>query len=170
MTFFKAVTFTGKKTADKVVDKIEKSPTAYIWEEEGDFSIISVNHKGHIRVHSTWAQDSRLVPGEVGFGAIAGGLIGLLLGPGGALAGAAIGGSIGGLLGHHENVKLDDPKLDAFATSLVKDSSAILLLGPKSAIEEFSSELAELVDIEFEVFESELNQAAIEELKKAMKK
>ena len=78
----------------------------------------------------TWAQDSRLTGGGMGFGALAGGLIGALLGPGGAMAGAAVGGSVGGMIGHHENVKFDDPVMDNFATSLVNDSSALILGTP----------------------------------------
>lgn len=170
MTYFKAVTFAGRRTAHKVLNKIEDSKTSYIWEEEGDIASISINGKGHVRVHSTWAQDSSMESGGIGFGAIAGGLIGSLLGPGGAMAGAAAGGSVGGLIGHHENVKFDDPALDAFAASLVNDSSALLLIGPSAAISEFSTELAELAAYEFEVFETELDQKALDELKKAMKK
>ena len=169
MTYLKAVTFDGRKTAHKVLNAIEDSQTSYIWEEEGDIASISVNSKGHIRVHSTWAQDSTLTPGSAGFGALAGGLIGMLLGPGGALAGAAVGGSMGGLIGHHENVKLDDPALNDFAASLQNDTSALVLLGPRSAIDEFTTELAELADYEFTVFETELDQEALDELEKAMK-
>lgn len=170
MTYFKAVTFAGKRTAHKVLNKIEDSPKSYIWEEEGDIASISVNQKGHVRVHSTWAQDSSFESGGIGFGAIAGGLIGSLLGPGGAMAGAAAGGSVGGLIGKHENVKFDDPTIDAFAASLVNDSSALLLIGPMAAINEFTAELAELVVYEFEAFETELDQALLDELNKAMKK
>ena len=170
MIYFKAVTFDGRKTAHKVLKAIGDSPTSYIWEEEGDIASISVNSKGHIRVHSTWAQDSRLSTGGAGFGALAGGLIGMLLGPGGAVAGAAVGGSMGGLIGHHENVKFNDPVLDDFAASLQNCTSALVLLGPWSAIDEFTSELAELADYEFAVFETELDQEAMDELEKAMKK
>ena len=170
MIYFKAVTFDGKKTATRVFDALEKIDTSYIWLEEGDIATISVNQKGHIRVHSTWAQSSTLVSGGIGFGALAGGLIGLLLGPGGALAGAAAGGSIGGMIGNHENVKFEDPVLDDFARSLVNDSSALVLLGPQSAIDEFTDELDKLADYEYAAFITELNEAALEELKKAMKK
>lgn len=170
MNYFKAVTFAGRRTAHKVLNNIEDSPRSYVWEEEGDIASISVNNKGHIRVHSTWAQDSAIESGGIGFGAIAGGLIGSLLGPGGAIAGAAAGGSVGGLIGHQDNVKFDDPTIDAFAASLVNDSSALLLIGPSAAIDEFTAELADLADYEFQVFESELDQEVLDELKKAMKK
>lgn len=169
MIYFKAVTFSGKKTAHKVLDKLEEIATSYIWMEEGDIAKISVNQKGHISVHSTWAQDSSFVPGGIGFGALAGGLIGTLLGPGGAMAGAAIGGSMGGLIGEQNNVKFDDPALSEFSASLVNDSSALVLLGPLSAIDEFTDELAALALYEFVAFETELDEAALEALKKAMK-
>ena len=169
MINFKAVTFDGKRTAHHVLNALEKIDTSYIWEEEGDIASISVNQKGHFRVHSTWAQDSSLTKGGIGFGALAGGLIGMLLGPGGAMAGATVGGSVGGLIGHHENVKFNDPILDDFAASLVNDSSALILLGPQSAIDEFTDELAALAEYEFVAFETELDEAAIEALNKAMK-
>lgn len=170
MINFKAVTFDGKKTAHKVLDAIEDIATSYIWVEEGDVAIISVNQKGHFRVHSTWAQDSSMLSGGIGFGALAGGLIGMLLGPGGALAGAAAGGSIGGMIGHHENIQFNDSALNDFAASLVNNSSALVLLGPQSAINEFSDELAALEEYEFVAFETALDEAAMDELKKAMKK
>lgn len=169
MINFKAVTFAGKRTAHKVLNAIEDSPASYIWIEEGDVASISVSQKGHIRVHSTWAQDSSMVSGGIGLGALLGGLIGLFLGPAGAMAGSAIGGSIGGLIGHHENVKFDDPMLDDFAASLVNDSSALLLLGPQSAIDDFTTELAALTEYEFEAFETELDKDALKALEKAMK-
>jgi uncharacterized membrane protein len=170
MVNFKAVTFDGRKTAHRVLDALEELDTSYIWLEEGDVATISVNQKGHIKVHSTWAQDSTQVSGGIGFGALAGGLIGMLLGPGGALAGAAIGGSIGGLIGHHENVKFGDLELENFAESLAPDTSALVLLGPQSAIDEFTDELDTLEDYEYAAFVTELNEEAVDELRKAMKK
>jgi uncharacterized membrane protein len=170
MIKFKAVTFAGKRTAHKVLNAIEDSPTSYIWMEEGDVASISVNQKGHVKVHSTWAQDSSMVGGGIGLGALLGGLIGLFLGPAGAVAGSAVGASIGGLIGHHEYAKFDDPMLDDFSASLVNDSSALLLLGPQSAINEFTKELAALTEYEFASFETALDEAALEALKKAMKK
>lgn len=170
MIKFKAVTFAGKRTAHKVLNAIEDSPTSYIWMEEGDVASISVNQKGHTRVHSTWVQDSTQVAGEIGLGAIAGGMIGLLFGPAGVLAGSAVGGSLGGLIGSHDSIKFDDPKLNDFAASLVNDSSALILIGPQAAIDEFTSELAGLTEYVSEVFETALDEATLSELKKAMKK
>jgi uncharacterized membrane protein len=166
MTYFKAFTFDGKRSAHKAINKIEDKDLSYIWMEEGDYASISVNKKGHYRVHSTWAQDSSLVSGEAGLGAVLGGLIGLLFGPGGAIAGAAIGGGTGGLIGASENISFNDPVLDDFAASLVPDSSALIILGPADAIAEFTAELA---DYEVQTFEAELDEAALDALQAAMK-
>jgi uncharacterized membrane protein len=163
MTNFKAFTYDGKNTARKVLDVIEDSTATYYWED--DVALISVNKKGRVRVHSTWAQDSSNVPGGISFGAITGGLIGLLFGPGGALAGAAVGGSIGGLIGHHDNVKFDDPALDNFASSLVNDSSALVLLGDDDVVAEFAAAVA---DYDAAVFDAVLDDEAVTELQDEM--
>lgn len=167
MINFIAATFDGKRTAHKVLSKLEENNKAYIWYEEGDYAVVSVNQKGHIRVHSTWAQDSIMEPGSVGLGVIAGGLIGLMFGPGGALAGAVAGGSMGGLIGNKENIKLTDPELKAFADSLVNDSSGILLIGPPDAIDEFKTELK---GFETKMFESIVDDALLGNLKEVLKK
>jgi uncharacterized membrane protein len=86
------------------------------------------------------------------------------------MAGAAVGGSIGGMMAHHDNVKFGDPELEDFAKSLVNDSSALVLLGPQSAIDEFTAELETLEDYEYAAFETEMNEAAVEELRKVMKR
>ena len=122
MTYFKAFTFDGKKSARKAFDKIEDNLYTYDWYVDGDVAEISVNKIGNYRVHSTWAQDDSNVSGGIGFGAVLGGLVGLLFGPGGAIAGAALGGGVGGLIGDADNVDLEDPALDDFAASLVPDS------------------------------------------------
>jgi uncharacterized membrane protein len=167
MNYFIAVTFEGKKTARKVLNKIEDNAKAYIWYEEGDYAVVSVNQKGHIRVHSTWAQDSITEPGSVGLGVIAGGILGLMLGPGGALAGAVAGGSMGGLIGKKENINLTDPQLKAFADSLINDTSGIVLIGPSAAIDEFK---AELEGFEVEMFETAIDDALLKDLKQVLKK
>lgn len=161
MINFKALTYDGKKTARKVLDAIEDSTEAYIWLD--DVALISVNKNGHTKVQSTWAQDSRNVSGGTGMGAITGGMLGLLFGPGGALAGAAVGGSIGGLIGHHENVKFDDPVLDNFAASLVNDSSALILLGDEDIVTEFAAAI-EIADYESAVYNAVLDDAVVAEL------
>jgi len=167
MTYFKAFTFDGRRSAHKAINKMEDKDLSYIWMEEGDYASISVNKNGHYRVHSTWAQDSSLTSGGAGLGAVLGGMIGLLFGPGGAIAGAAIGGGTGGLIGASENVSFNDPVLDDFAASLVPDSSALIILGPSDAIAEFTAELA---DYDVKTFGKEVDDATIKALKESMKK
>lgn len=166
MKNFKAVTFDGKKSARKVLDAIEDSTYDYLWID--DLALISINKHGRTRIHSTWAQDSDAVGGGIGLGALTGGMIGMLFGPGGALAGAAIAGSIGGLIGHHENVKFDDPKLDDFAASLVPDSSALILIGPQDIIDEYTAVLADIVDYDFASYDLALDDAEIDALEEEM--
>lgn len=167
MTHFKAFTFDGKRSAQRAFDEIEDILYTYDWYVDGDVAEISVNKKGHYRVHSTWAQDDSNVPGGIGFGALLGGFIGCLFGPGGAIAGAALGGSVGGLMGAGENVTFEDPALDAFAASLVNDSSALIILGDAETVAGFAAELAAY---DFETYEAELDEAAIKALKADMKK
>jgi len=164
MPFFKAFKFEGKNSARKALDKIEDSGNSYDWIE--DVAEIYVNKRGTYRVHSTWAQDSSSVAGGIGFGAYLGGIIGVLFGPGGALAGAAVGGSIGGMIGHHVNVKYNDPVLDDFAASLLKDTSALVIIGSEVTLAEFTDELAEY---EVVTFETELSEEVEKSLKKALK-
>lgn len=167
MAYFKAFTFDGKRSAQKAYDKIEDNLYAYDWYDEGDEAVISVNKSGHYRVHSTWAQDSSNVSGGIGMGAILGGCVGLLFGPGGALAGAAIGGSFGGMMGEAANIDFNDPALDDFAASLVPDSSALIYLGDADNVAAFTAELA---DYDVKAFEAEVDKETIDKIKKALKK
>jgi len=165
MSHFKAFTFEGKRSAGKAFDKLENSNNS--WDFFDDIAEISVNRRGTYRVHSTWAQDSRRTPGGIGFGALLGGVLGIIFGPGGALAAAAVGGSVGGLIGHHLNVKLKDPVLDNFAASLLSDTSALVIIGDKLSVDALSKALAEY---KLTTFEAELDEATEEALRKALKK
>ncbi len=166
MTYFKSFVFDGKKSARKAFDKIEDSDASYLWLDEGDVAEISVNKSGNYRVHSTWAQDSSNVPGGIGFGALLGGMLGVLFGPAGMIAGAAYGGTIGGLIGADENIEFDDPILDDFAASLLPDTSALIILGDQTTVDEFTEELA---DYEAKSFLIELDKDAEKALKEALK-
>lgn len=158
MTTFKAYTYTGKKTARTVLNKIEQGPANSIWQE--DVALISRNQKGHFKVESNWAQDSSRVGDDVGIGAVTGAILGLFFGPGGALAGAALGSSIGGLIGHHHNVKFNEPVLDDFAASLVNDSSALVFLGTTETIKAFAAAVAD-VEYDSAAFDAVLDQEAV---------
>ena len=167
MTFFKSFVFDGHKTARKALDSIEDSDASYIWLDEGDIAEISVNKRGNYRVHSTWAQDSDNVAGGIGFGALLGGMLGMLFGPVGLIAGAAYGGTIGGLIGDDDNIEFNDPILEDFAASLLPDTSALVILGDQLTIEEFTAELA---DYEAKAFLTELDKETEDALREAMKK
>jgi len=164
MSYFKAFTFQGKNSAGKTLDDLESHNNTWDWFDE--IAEISVNKRGTYRVHSTWAQDSAKVPGGIGYGALLGGVIGLIFGPGGALAAAAVGGSIGGLIGHHLNVKFNDPVLDDFAASLLNDTSAIVIIGDKVSIADLTNALA---GYDVKIFEGELDEEVEKSLRKAFK-
>jgi len=163
MVGFKAFTFKGKKTAAKAFQTLEDFSPEYYWID--DVALVSRSKHGHLRVHSTWAQDESGTAG-LGWGAFTGGLIGLLAGPGGALAGAAVGGSLGGLFGAAEDVAFDDPKLDEFAAALDKDTSALILVGEEATLLDFATAVDPFGG---EVIDTNLDEKDVKALRKAMK-
>ena len=83
MTIVKAITFQGKRTASKALQAIEETKE-YIWID--DVAVLSRSKNGFIRVDSTWAQSDTAAGVTTGWGALAGALIGSMLGPQGAIA------------------------------------------------------------------------------------
>jgi len=156
--------FNGKKTAYKALDTLEDHTPVYPWID--DAAVVSRSKLGIVRIHSTWAQDDTAVGAGAGFGAITGALLGVLLGPGGALAGAAMGGSMGALFGIGDEIAFDDPRLDDFAASLVKDTSALILVGEKATIADFT---AAVVPFGGKVIETNLDEKDVKNLRKALK-
>ena len=163
MIGFKAFTFNGRKTAAKAFRTLEDYAPEYYWID--DVAVLSRSKHGHTRVNSTWAQDESGEAG-LGWGAITGGLIGMLAGPGGALAGAAVGGGLGGVLGASADVAFDDPALDDFAAALDKDSSALILVGEEATLADFG---AAVEPFGGEVIDTNLDEEDIKALKKALK-
>lgn len=163
MVGFKAFTFKGKKTAAKAFHSLEDYSPEYYWID--DVAVVSRSKHGYLRVHSTWAQDESGSAG-LGWGAVTGGLIGLLAGPGGALAGAAVGGSIGGMIGLSEDIDFDDPRLDEFAAALDKDTSALVLVGEEASLLDFGTAVEPFGG---EVIDTNLDEKEIKALRKAMK-
>jgi uncharacterized membrane protein len=98
---------------------------------------------------------------------VTGALLGVLLGPGGALAGAAAGGSMGALFGVGDEIAFDDPRLDDFASSLAKDTSALILVGEKVTLADFTSAV---VPFGGKVIETNLDDKDVTALRKALKK
>jgi uncharacterized membrane protein len=162
---FKAFVFNGKKTAGKAFDALEDHMPVYPWIE--DAAVVSRSKLGIIRIHSTWAQDDSAVGVRAGFGAMTGAVLGVLLGPGGVLAGAAVGGSLGAMFGAANEIAFDDPRLDEFAASLVKDTSALILVGEAVTIADFTSAVAPFGG---KVIETNLNEDDVKALKKALNK
>ena len=162
---FKAFVFNGKKTAGKAFDTLEDHMPTYTWIE--DAAVVSRSKLGFTRIHSTWAQDDSAVGVGTGLGALTGGLLGLLLGPGGALAGAAAGGSLGALFGVTDEIAFDDPRLDDFAASLAKDTSALVLVGEGPVLADF---VTAVTPFGGKIIETNLNEDDVKALQKAMKK
>ncbi len=160
---FKAFVFNGKKTAAKALDTLEDHLPVYPWID--DAAVVSRSKLGIVRIHSTWAQDDSMVGAEVGFGALTGGLLGVLLGPGGALAGAAMGSSMGALFGVADEIDFDDPRLDDFAASLAKDTSALILVGEAPALADFTSAV---MPFGGKVIETNLSDKDVTTLRKAL--
>jgi uncharacterized membrane protein len=161
---FKALVFDGKKTASKALDTVEDNDEDYLWLD--DIAVVSRSKHGSIRVHSTWAQDDSDVGATAGLGALTGGVIGMLLGPGGALAGAAMGGSMGAVFGAAADVAFDDPKLDDFAAALDNDTSALILVGEKTTLSDFVSVFDPFGG---RVIETGLNENDVKAIRKALK-
>jgi len=162
---FKAFVFDGKKTAGKAFETLEDHMPVYPWIE--DAAVVSRSKLGIIRIHSTWAQDDTAVGVGTGLGAVTGGLLGLLLGPGGALAGAAMGGSVGCMFGLTDEVAFDDPRLDDFANSLVRDTSALVLVGEAVTLADFTSAVEPFGG---KVIQTDLNENDVKALRKALNK
>ena len=162
---FKAFVFKGKRTAGKALDTLEDHMPVYPWID--DAAVVSRSKLGIVRIHSTWAQDDTAVGAGAGFGAVTGALLGVLLGPGGALAGAAMGGSMGALMGVANEIAFDDPRLDDFAASLAKDTSALILVGEAPALADFTSAVAPFGG---KVIETNLDEKDVKTLRKALNK
>lgn len=161
---FVAVVFDGKRTAQKALNTLEDYSPVYVWAD--DVAVVSRGKLGATHIHSTWAQDDSEVGASAGWGLVTGGLLGMLFGPGGAMAGAAIGGSLGALGGVTDQVVFDDPRLDDLAAALVKDSSALILVGEKATLADYASAVEPLGG---KVIQSDLDADDIKALRKALK-
>jgi len=161
---FKAFVFNGKKTAAKALDTLEDHMPVYPWIE--DAAVVSRSKLGIIRIHSTWAQDDSAIGIGRGLGALTGAMLGVLMGPGGALAGAAMGGSMGALFGLTDEIAFDDPKLDDFAASLAKDTSALILVAEEATIADFTAAVAPFGG---KVIQTNLNEKDVKALRKALR-
>ncbi|MEM9886585.1 MAG: DUF1269 domain-containing protein [Bacteroidota bacterium] len=130
--------FDGARTARRALDKvIDKNPDAAgVWLE--DVAVISRKKSGRIKVDSTWGRDTTAE--NTTFGSLTGLIVGAFFGPAGALTGLISGGALGTLTGSAIAVDLTDPRLEELKDSLVKDSSALVLVesDPKKFIDTFA--------------------------------
>ncbi len=161
---FKAFVFNGKRTAGKAFDTLEDHMPVYPWID--DAAVVSRSKLGFTRIHSTWAQDDSAIGAGTGVGVVTGAVLGSLLGPGGALAGAAAGGSLGAMFGVGDEIAFDDPRLDDFANALVNDTSALILVGEKPTLADFTSAVQPFGG---KIIETNLDDKDITALRKALK-
>ena len=116
--------------------------------------------------HSTWAQDENDITVGGGWGLVTGGLLGMLCGPGGAMAGAAIGGSRGVMGGGADEITFDDPRLAGLAEALGKGTSTMILAGEKPTQGDLTSSAEPLGGT---VIQSDLSENDIRALRKKLK-
>lgn len=162
MVTFTAYVFNGKVTAQKALEELENSSKAYRWID--DIAVVSKSNSGRLSIQSTWAQDETGAAG-FGWGAFTGGLLGLMAGPGGALAGAALGGSIWGIWGVMVDDIFDDPKLDLFASDLKRDTSALVLVTDEEYLSDYEVAMA---PYEGTLIQTELDEADVDYIRKKL--
>jgi uncharacterized membrane protein len=160
---FKAVKFDGKRTARKALDTLEDYTPAYVWID--DVAVVSRNHLGFVSIQSTWSADGE-VAADTGWGLLTGGLVGMLFGPGGAVAGAAMGGGFGSMMGLVDETAFDDPVLSDFAKSLDRNTSALILVGEQPTIDDFASAVEPLGG---EIVSTDIDEKDIKALRKVLK-
>ena len=160
---FVAIVFDGKTTAQMALNTLTDIRPAYVWVD--DVAVVSRGKSGASRVHCTLAHDDSDVAVGGRWGLLTGGLIGLLFGPGGAMADAAFGGSLGAMGRANMKITLDDPCLDELADALVKDTSALILVGEKPMLADFASAVEPLGG---GVFKSDLTEDDITALRKEL--
>jgi len=78
-----------------------------------------------------------------------------------------MGGSVGALFGATDEIAFDDPRLDDFAASLEKDTSALVLVGEQATIADFTSAV---VPFGGKVIETNLDDNDVKALRKALNK
>jgi uncharacterized membrane protein len=76
-----------------------------------------------------------------------------------------MGGSMGALMGVTDEIAFDDPRLDDFAASLAKDTSALILVGEKATIADFTSAV---LPFGGKVIETNLDEKDVKALRKAL--
>ena len=78
-----------------------------------------------------------------------------------------MGGSMGALFGLTDEIAFDDPRLDDFAASLAKDTSALILVGEEIALADFTTAVEPFGG---KIIQTNLNEEEVNALRKALKK
>ena len=160
-----AFVFDGRKTADKILNTLESEmPQSSAWID--DVAIVSRSKHGMVRVNSTWAQNTSDTAAGAGFGALTGGLIGAMMGPGGALAGALGGGTLFGMVGMGVDIAVEDPRLEEIASRLDDDTSAMILVSDENTASSFNTMLQ---PYDATLIETDLNEHDVKALREAIK-
>jgi uncharacterized membrane protein len=74
---------------------------------------------------------------------------------------------MGAMIGTADDIAFDDPRLDEFAASLDKDTSALILVGEKPTLADFT---AAVVPFGGKVIETNLDDKDVTAIRKALKK
>lgn len=165
MYHFKAYVFKGKRTAQEALQTIDKYDRDAIWVDH--LAIISRNRHGKVSVYSTWVHEKKIDEKDMGLGALTGMAVGALLGPAGVIVGLLGGSAAGHLVGSNLNLELKDTIFEAFAKSLHYNTSAIVVLSEASILDKLTNALG---NPDAEIFQTEMNEADVEQLKKALEK
>jgi uncharacterized membrane protein len=126
-----------------------------------DAAVMVKDEEGNVTTHDTkeiTAKKGRLM------GAITGGLIGLLAGPGGAVIGALAGLGAGGFAGKHIDEGFSDKFLAGLETHLQPGKAALIMLMEHQWVRKASEELADLGGI---VVQHTITDALVQDLIKA---
>ena len=160
-----ALVFDGRKTAGKALDTLEEeAPEARVWID--DVAVISRSKHGMLRINSTWAESDDAALAGTGLGAITGGLIGAMMGPGGALAGAVTGGMLLAVTGLGANLAVEDPRLQELGSKLRDDTSALVLVADEPTAADFRSAFQ---TYDAAVIETDLNEHDVKALREQLK-
>ena len=103
-------------------------------------AVLVMDQDGKVKLRETEDVDAKR---GVLFGAVAGGLIGLLGGPAGVIVGAAAGATTGGVAAHQIDMGFSDDYLREIQASLKPGSSALIALVEHEWVERVIAELEE---------------------------
>jgi uncharacterized membrane protein len=116
------VAFDQMDTADEALQAVKRCSRAGAFATL-DAAVLIKDHTGRVSIRET--QDVSFSDGAL-FGAVSGGLLGLMWGPNGAIAGTLIGATIGGLAGGLVDTGLPNTSFRDIQRDLPPSSSALV--------------------------------------------